>query len=84
MLQLYDTITLCLQHTFLRIYASLHLALMSAAIVSTLPGMSDHMHKSLPEDWLQSLGLWNPSISHSVAPVLVLLLMVCSFPALQN
>ncbi len=78
MLQLDDTITLYLQHTFLRTYASLHLALMSAAIVSSLPGISDHLHKSLPQDWLQSLGLWNPSVSHSIAPVLVLLLVVSS------
>ncbi|CAL8464921.1 g4456 [Coccomyxa elongata] len=72
------------QHTFLRIYASLHLTLMSAAIVSTLPGMSDHLHKSLPEDWLQSLGLWNPSVSHSVAPVLVLLLAATIHSSLGN
>ena len=72
----------CVQHMFLRIYASLHLALMSAAVVSGLPAMGDRLHRFLPDDWLQSLGLWNPSVSHSIVPVLILLLMVRSMTCL--
>ncbi len=65
-----------MQHNFLRAYASLHLALMSVAVVSSLPAMGDHLHKLVPQDWLQSLGLWSPSVGHSIVPVLCLLLLV--------
>ena len=65
-----------MQHNFLRAYASLHLALMSVAVVSSLPAMGNHLHELVPQDWLQSLGLWSPSVGHSIVPVLCLLLLV--------
>jgi hypothetical protein len=67
---------MCVQHNFLRMYASLHLVLMSLAVVSGLPDMGNHLHRLVPQDWLQSLGLWSPSVGHSIIPVLTLLLMV--------
>lgn len=61
-------------------YASMHLALMYATVVSSLPALGDRVHWLVPQDWLQSLGLWDPSVSHSIAPVLILLLLVRCLP----
>jgi hypothetical protein len=58
----------------------MHLALMYVTVVSSLPAMGDTIHSLMPKDWLEALGLWQPSV-HSIAPVLGLLLLVSEQPS---
>ena len=69
-----------MQHILLRLYASLHLALMYVASVSLLPAMGSPLGSLVPEPVLDTLGLLHPSTTKSMLPVLSLLLLVCSAP----
>ena len=66
-----------MQHRVLRTYATLHVALMYAARVASLPGLGDPLHIIVPKAWLEALGLLRaPDLARSVAPALGLLLLV--------
>lgn len=65
-----------LQHKFLRLYATLHLVAMYTMDVSCLPAMGDLIRRHILKEWLDALGLWEPSVGRSIAPVLALLLLV--------
>ena len=61
----------------LRAYATLHIALMYAARVTSLPGLGSPLRRAVPEGWLEALGLLPaPSLAHTVAPAIGLLLLV--------
>lgn len=65
-----------MQHTFLRLYASVHLVLLYGATVSLLPAMGSPLQHMVPEGVLDTLGLLHPSTTSSMLPVLSLLLLV--------
>ena len=65
-----------MQHRFLRLYASVHLALMYGVSVSLLPGMGSPLRHVVPNRVLETLGLLHPSTTSSMLPVFTLLLLV--------
>ena len=71
-----------MQHLFLRLYASIHLALMYGVSVSLLPAMGSPLRHMVPDRVLETLGLLHPSTTSSMLPVLCLLLLVR--PRLSN
>ncbi len=66
------------QHCVLRGYASAHLAALYAAAVGALPGMGPWLQPESARPLLQALGLWHPSVSAALLPVLGLLVLVRS------
>ena len=76
----FPAILSAVQHIFLRLYASLHLALMYGVSVSLLPAMGSPLGRLVPEPILETLGLLHPSTTKSMLPVLSLLLLVRSAP----
>lgn len=65
-----------MQHLFLRLYASIHLALMYGVSVSLLPAMGSPLRHLVSDRVLDTLGLLHPSTTSSMLPVLSLLLLV--------
>lgn len=65
-----------MQHWVVRGFAAVHLFLMYAAVLSWLPGLPSAMHPPASQSGLQLAGLWHPSLSKSLLPVLLLFVMV--------
>ena len=63
-------------HWLLRIYGTLHLLAVYAALVGGMPGFNHVLQPAQQKPLLTVIGLWHPSVAAGMLPPLGLLLLV--------